>query len=50
MVACLVTLQSVLLVAGAWRNDRQIERNMGVAQAEVLSAGSAALDDRVRHA
>ena len=39
MVACLVTLQSVLLVAGAWRNDRQIERNMGVAQAEVLSAG-----------
>lgn len=35
----LVTLQSVLLVAGAWRNDRQIERNMGVAQAEVLSAG-----------
>ncbi|WP_232077823.1 DUF3592 domain-containing protein [Mycolicibacterium aichiense] len=35
----LVTLQSVLLVAGAWRNDRQIEHNMGVAQAEVLSAG-----------
>ena len=35
----IVTLQSVLLVAGAWRNDRQIERNMGVAQAEVLSAG-----------
>ncbi|MCX2933396.1 DUF3592 domain-containing protein [Mycobacterium sp. CVI_P3] len=35
----LVALQSVLLVAGAWRNDRQIERNMGVAQAEVLSAG-----------
>ena len=35
----LVTLQSVLLVAGAWRNDRKIERNMGVAQAEVLSAG-----------
>jgi len=35
----LVTLQSVLLVAGAWRNDRQIESNMGVAQAEVLSAG-----------
>ncbi|TGD84460.1 hypothetical protein BayCH28_25735 [Mycolicibacterium sp. CH28] len=35
----LVTLQSILLVAGAWRNDRQIERNMGVAQAEVLSAG-----------
>ncbi|EHB56057.1 hypothetical protein MycrhDRAFT_3251 [Mycolicibacterium rhodesiae JS60] len=35
----LVTLQSVLLVAGAWRNDRRIEHNMGVAQAEVLSAG-----------
>lgn len=39
IVACLVTLQSVLLVLGAWRNDRQIERNMGVAAAEVLSAG-----------
>lgn len=35
----IVTLQSVLLVAGAWRNDRQIERHMGVAEAEVLSAG-----------
>jgi hypothetical protein len=32
-------LQSLLLVLGAWRNDRQIERNMGVAAAEVLSAG-----------
>lgn len=39
IVIGLVTLQSILLVAGAWRNDRQIERNMGVAQAEVLSAG-----------
>jgi hypothetical protein len=39
IVACLVTLQSVLLVFGAWRNDRQIERHMGVAAAEVLSAG-----------
>ena len=39
IVACLVTLQSVLLVLGAWRNDRQIERNMGVAAAEVLDAG-----------
>ena len=39
IVACLVTLQSLLLVLGAWRNDRQIERNMGVAAAEVLSAG-----------
>ena len=35
----IITLQSVLLVAGAWRNDRQIERHMGVAEAEVLSAG-----------
>ena len=38
-LACLVTLQSVLLVFGAWRNDRQIERHMGVAEASVLSAG-----------
>ena len=29
----------MLLVAGAWRNDLAIERNMGVAAAEVLSAG-----------
>ena len=35
----IVALQAVLLVAGAWRNDRQIERNMGTAEAEVLSAG-----------
>ncbi|OBF28978.1 DUF3592 domain-containing protein [Mycobacterium sp. ACS1612] len=39
VVACLVTLQSVLLVLGAWRNDRQIERHMGVAEANVLNAG-----------
>jgi hypothetical protein len=39
IVACLVTLQSLLLVLGAWRNDRQIAGNMGVAEAEVLSAG-----------
>jgi hypothetical protein len=39
IVACLVTVQSLLLVLGAWRNDRQIEGNMGVAAAEVLSAG-----------
>ncbi|OHT95527.1 DUF3592 domain-containing protein [Mycobacterium syngnathidarum] len=39
IAACLVTLQSVLLVVGAWRNDQQIERHMGVAAAEVLSAG-----------
>jgi len=32
-------LQAVLLVLGAWRNDREIERNMGVAEAEVLDAG-----------
>ena len=38
IVAALVTLQSVLLVAGAWRDDLAIQRNMGVAQAEVLSA------------
>ncbi|WP_165757731.1 DUF3592 domain-containing protein [Mycolicibacter senuensis] len=35
----LVVLQSVLLVAGAWRNDIAIERDMGVAEAEVLNAG-----------
>ncbi len=39
LAACLVTLQSVLMVVGAWRDDRQIERHMGVAAAEVLSAG-----------
>ena len=39
IITALVTLQSVLLVAGAWRNDLAIRRNMGVAQAEVLSAG-----------
>jgi len=39
IVLGVITLQSVLLVAGAWRNDRQIERHMGVAKAEVLSAG-----------
>ncbi|MFG1935051.1 DUF3592 domain-containing protein [Mycobacterium sp. NPDC048908] len=39
ITACLVTLQSVLLVLGAWRNDRQIERHMGVAEANVLNAG-----------
>jgi hypothetical protein len=40
IVTLLVTLQSLLLVAGAWRNDLAINRNVGVAQAEVLSAGS----------
>ncbi|CAM4422937.1 hypothetical protein MB901379_00772 [Mycobacterium basiliense] len=39
IMTMLVTLQSVLLVAGAWRNDLAIDNNMGVAQAEVLSAG-----------
>ena len=39
IVACLVTLQSVLLVLGAWRNDATIENDMGVAAAEVLDAG-----------
>lgn len=39
IIAGLATLQSVLLVAGAWRNDLAIRHNMGVAQAEVLSAG-----------
>jgi hypothetical protein len=39
VAACLVTLQSLLLVLGAWRNDRQIERHMGVAEANVLDAG-----------
>jgi hypothetical protein len=39
ILACLVTLQSLLLVAGAVRNDFAIKHNMGVAEAEVLSAG-----------
>ena len=39
IVIAVVTLQSILLVAGAWRNYRQIEGNRGVAEAEVLSAG-----------
>ena len=39
IVTALVTLQSVLLIAGAWRNDLAIESNMGVAAAEVLDAG-----------
>ncbi len=39
LLIVLVTLQSVLLVAGAWRDDLAIQRNMGVAPAEVLSAG-----------
>jgi hypothetical protein len=35
----LVTLQSLLLVVGAVRNDVAIQHNMGVAEAEVLDAG-----------
>jgi hypothetical protein len=39
ILAGLVALQSLLLVAGAVRNDFAIKHNMGVAEAEVLSAG-----------
>ncbi|UXA18730.1 DUF3592 domain-containing protein [Mycobacterium sp. SMC-4] len=39
VMACLVTLQSVLLILGAWRNDSQIENHLGVAEANVLDAG-----------
>jgi hypothetical protein len=39
ILAGLITLQSLLLVAGAVRNDIAIKHNMGVAEAEVLSAG-----------
>ncbi len=39
VLMAIVALQSILLVAGAWRNDRQIEKHLGVAEAEVLSAG-----------
>lgn len=39
ILASLVTLQSLLLVAGAVRNDFAIKHHMGVAEAEVLSAG-----------
>ena len=39
ILAAVMTMSSVLLVAGAWRNDLAIESNMGVAAAEVLSAG-----------
>ncbi|NLG55857.1 MAG: DUF3592 domain-containing protein [Rhodococcus sp.] len=35
-----ISVLAVLLVIGAWRNDHTIESNMGVATAEVLSAGS----------
>ena len=39
IVVSLATLQSLLLVAGAWRDDIAIGRDMGVAEAEVLDAG-----------
>jgi hypothetical protein len=39
IITGLVTLQSVLLVAGAVRDDFAIQNNMGVAEAEVLDAG-----------
>ena len=39
IVTGVVTLQSILLVAGAWRDDLAIRHNMGVARAEVLDAG-----------
>ena len=39
ILAAVTTMSSVLLVAGAWRNDLAIGSNMGVAAAEVLSAG-----------
>ncbi|HWT48535.1 MAG TPA: hypothetical protein VN255_08155, partial [Mycobacterium sp.] len=34
IITGLVTLQSVLLVAGAWRDDLAIQHHMGVAEAE----------------
>ena len=40
ILVALVTLQSLLLVAGAVRNDLAITHNMGVAAAEVLDAGA----------
>ena len=39
IVVGLITLQSLLLVAGAMRDDFDISHNMGVAEAEVLDAG-----------
>ena len=39
IITALLTLQSLLLVAGAVRDDIAIKHNMGVAEAEVLDAG-----------
>lgn len=40
VVAVGISVLAVVLVLGAWRNDRTIEADMGTATAEVLSAGS----------
>ncbi|NMM83991.1 DUF3592 domain-containing protein [Rhodococcus sp. SRB_17] len=40
VVAIGISVLAVVLVLGAWRNDRTIEADMGTATAEVLSAGS----------
>jgi hypothetical protein len=39
ILTALITLQSLLLVAGAVRDDVAIQHSMGVAEAEVLDAG-----------
>ena len=39
VLTTIMTFSAVLLVVGAWRNDVAIQSNMGVAAAEVLSAG-----------
>lgn len=39
-VAAAISILSVILVLGAWRNDRLIGSDTGTATAEVLSAGS----------
>ncbi|MCX6491591.1 MAG: DUF3592 domain-containing protein [Rhodococcus sp.] len=39
VVAVAISVLSVLLVVGAWRNDVTIDSDKGVATAEVLSAG-----------
>lgn len=38
-LAAAITVLALVLLAAAWRNDNAIESNMGVAYAEVLSAG-----------
>lgn len=39
VLATAITVLALVLLAAAWRNDNAIESNMGVAYAEVLSAG-----------